>query len=77
MATKREALKKGCLVNAADDEPVFIIRAQDMVGPAAVRAWAEYARRAGTPEAKCKGAEQVAKDMELWRQKHGGGKVPD
>lgn len=76
MATKAEAMKRGCLVNAAPDEPVFILRAQDLVAPAAVRAWAEYARRAGTPEAKCKAAEKVAADMDAWRLVNGG-KVPD
>lgn len=50
MATKAEtiaaALKgEGCLGKAADDEPVFVLRAQDMHACSLVLQWAKWNRR--------------------------------
>lgn len=41
MGTKREELESttGCLAKAADDEPIFVLRAQDATAPMAVRNW--------------------------------------
>src|ERR1700730_449746 len=41
--TERELAAKGegCLGKAADDEPVFILRAQDIFAPDLVREWAD------------------------------------
>ena len=71
MATKAEEAKAGCWAKAADDEPVFVLRATDMMAPAAIRAWAAYAAAAGTPAAKVKRATDTAAEMEAWQQKHG------
>lgn len=45
MGTKSEELKaaaqgRGCLGRAADDEPLFVLRAQDKSAPYVVRHWA-------------------------------------
>jgi hypothetical protein len=41
MGTKKEELESttGCLAKAADDEPIFVLRAQDRLAPAAVYNW--------------------------------------
>lgn len=42
MGTKREELvnASGCLGKAHDDEPIFILRAHDLLAPFIVRQWA-------------------------------------
>lgn len=61
-----------------DDEPVFIIRAKDVNGPAVVRHWAE---RAANVEADPELVEKVfawADEMERYAaENYGGGKRPD
>lgn len=37
---KLEELKHGCMAKAADDELVFVLRAQDVFAPQVVEAWA-------------------------------------
>lgn len=79
MGTKAEETAPGatgCLAKAADDEPLFILRAKDMVAPGVVRVWVHYARASGTPEAKLSEALALAERMEQW-QKANGKKVPD
>lgn len=58
----------------AADEPVFVLRAQDITAPEAVEAWIAIARRAGAPAAKLEHAMLHAKAMRLWS---GTKKVPD
>ena len=42
MATKKEEMTYGsCFQAAGDDEPLFILRAQDLMAPALVRMWAD------------------------------------
>jgi hypothetical protein len=79
MGTKAEETAPGatgCLAKAGDDEPLFILRAKDMVAPGVVRVWAHYARGAGAPEEKVQEALAAADRMEQW-QKANGRKVPD
>jgi hypothetical protein len=58
------------------DEPVFLIRAQDRVGPAAVAEWARLAADAGAgPDIIQKAFAHVSLMM-AWQRKHGC-KVPD
>lgn len=66
MVTKAEAMMSGCLANADDDEPVFILRAQDKLAPALVRAWAALAAEHGCDIVKCQMAVETAEDMEDW-----------
>lgn len=82
MATKREELDHGCFARAADDEPLFVLRAQDRFAPTIVRLWVEAVANASLEadnekmEAKINEALRLAKDMERWQAKHGS-KVPD
>lgn len=52
-----------------DDEPVFLIRAQDSVGAEAVRQWAElYARKGGTRDLWERALEHAGR-MDAWPKK--------
>lgn len=78
MGTKREELEKmargeGCLGKAADDEPIFIIRAQDIVAAETVEFWAWKAQNYGTPRVKIGGALKLATEMRAWPNQ----KIPD
>jgi hypothetical protein len=75
-----EALRSGCgcLDRAALDEPVFILRAQDILAPKVVVRWAHLAEQAGSPHDKVRGALQVAKQMADWQANNQHRvKVPD
>lgn len=64
-----------CLNKAADDEPIFVLRANDEIAPQIVREWASLyrARKADagelTPERenKYREAMQLANQMEAWK----------
>lgn len=83
---KREELdlannEEGCLGKAADDEPVFILRAKDVLAPIAVRRWADMLEAASHPDDrprrdKAMEARKLARDMEAWSLANGG-KIPD
>ena len=72
--TKREGVTS--FEKAAEDEPVFVLRAQDMLAPEIVREWAYRAQCEGAPIAKCDEARAIANDMEQWQIAHRR-KVPD
>lgn len=57
---------EGCLGKAADDEPVFILRAQDSLAADLVERWAIGARAAGCPNDKVQEAMALAEDMRRW-----------
>lgn len=66
-----------CLNRAEDDEPLFVLRANDEIAPGLVRKWAEmYAKtksrqRDGMSKAqlaKLDEAMQLADEMDKWRQ---------
>lgn len=78
---------KGCLGKAADDEPVFILRAHDRLAPEIVEAWADKVDAAADalPQTvagrearlnKTSEARRLANDMRQWQLKNGS-KVPD
>lgn len=46
-------------------EPVFLLRAQDYIAPAAVRAWATLMEMEGDPEMVAE-ALRIADQMEAW-----------
>lgn len=52
-----------------EDEPVFLIRGQDIVGGAAVRAWADMAERVGASPDAVSSAREHATKMEAWPKK--------
>jgi hypothetical protein len=60
------AAGKGCLGKAADDEPVFILRAQDALAAELVELWAIRARSAGCPVDKVREAQDLADQMMRW-----------
>lgn len=70
MATK---LTDATLLKVGDDEPIFVLRAQDKVAPYIIRMWALHACQAGCPVAKCFEALEQADAMEKWPTR----KVPD
>ena len=79
MWTKRDALEKsGCLGNAADNEPVFILRGQDMLMPETLEAWASFVERAngGLSTEKSREARKFANEVRGWQQSHFH-KIPD
>lgn len=55
------------------DEPVFLVRGQDVAGAATVRAWADLAENAGAKPAIIIAAREHADKMDAWATK----KVPD
>ena len=58
---------RSCINKAADDEPVFVLRAKDPVAPFIVRAWA-LASGQSQPGDKIAEAENLAREMELWKR---------
>jgi TolA-binding protein len=64
----REALRANSSVeNVGKGEPVFTLRAQDMLAPEIVREWAFRAKRAGSPDEKVEDARRIADEMEDWQ----------
>lgn len=61
------------LSKVSDDEPIFVLRAQDKLAPMVVRYWAELAEAEGTPAEKVDEAVAHADVMEAWPTR----KVPD
>lgn len=76
MGLKAQELVDGCFAKAADDEPLFVLRARDVIAPDVVRYWAHEARQYGVPAAKIAEAVALADRMLEW-QKTRGSKVPD
>ena len=75
-----EALRCGCssIGRTELDEPVFILRAQDILAPRVVVRWAHLAEQAGTAQDKVRGALEVAKQMADWQANNPHRvKVPD
>lgn len=58
------------------DEPVFLLRAQDVTAPEVVRFWAERARQVGADESITDLADNWSFIMHEWQREHGV-KVPD
>jgi hypothetical protein len=74
MANKAQVLSM--LDKIADDEPMFLLRAQDMLAPEIVREWAYRAQCEGSPIEKCDEARSCANAQEQWQIAHRR-KVPD
>lgn len=67
----------GCLGRSQADEPVFVLCARDKAASMTVRDWASLAEKLGAKPEKTVEARAMADRMEEWRERHGGGKVPD
>jgi hypothetical protein len=70
MATKHTST---ALAKAADDEPIFVLRATDPYAADAVRHWAAKALWKGVPPAKVQEALDIADAMQAYHSK----KQPD
>lgn len=68
---ERELAKqgKGCLGKARPDEPVFILRAQDILAADLVDTWATQAQLLGCPWDKVREAKELAQAMREWPQR--------
>jgi len=76
------ATHESCLNRAHDDEPIFVLRANDIGAPDAVRRWAKwYGRRkrretgrlTTEQQAKMAEANDLAMDMQRWRRENRSG----
>lgn len=59
-----------------DNEPVFLIRGQDVVAPDVVEFWATKAHEAGVDSRMVEAARKHASRMRRWQAEHGS-KIPD
>jgi len=59
-----------CLLKAADDEPIWVLRGQDLCTPQTIRAWAAGANARGAPYAKVQEASRNADEIEQWQRDH-------
>lgn len=59
-----------------DDEPVFVLRAQDAAAVHAIEAWVEEASALGASEEKTVGGEEHRDAFLVWQETHAT-KVPD
>lgn len=71
MATKSEELADGCLSKVAEDEPVFVLRARDVLAAPTVMFWVWLARLGGVSGSKRAGAVSLYHQMRAWQYKHG------
>lgn len=62
-----------CFENASANEPIFVLRAQDLLAADTVRHWADAAEAAGVNAEKVLEARVIARVMEAWPHR----KVPD
>jgi len=71
------AVPTSCLNNAADDEPIFVLKSTDELAPGIVRAWAgqywvakihEHGELTQRQQAKYEEALALADQMDHWRQ---------
>lgn len=81
--TKAELINnpESCLNRAKDDEPVFLLRAQDMLAIQTVRDWANKLTQVQlslhqTASSKVNEAFEVANQMQVWASANGS-KYPD
>lgn len=76
MSTKKEGVP--CYDKAAEDEPLFVIRAQQKNAPEYVELWAHQAEVMGTGPEKVASARQVAQEMRQWQKANPDKvKIPD
>ncbi len=59
-----------------EDEPVFLLRAQDVTAPAVVEYWVIRARKAGASKNMLDAAKEQVEAMRKWQGEHGI-KIPD
>lgn len=57
----------GCLVGAAEDEPVFVLRAKDKLMPYAINYWCNTAKEMGLHADKVEDAADAGLEAVEWR----------
>lgn len=83
MATKQQVLEaaargEGCLGKAAPDEPVFVLRAQDILAVRAIAWWRDELHKRRGETQKVKDVDALLDEFDNWRSKNGMKvKVPD
>ena len=79
MTIKRYELAdpNSCLNRAADDEPIFVLRAKDPLAAKSVEDWAARAVLSGLHDDKAKAAYRFAQAMRAWRLEHFPGAPPE
>lgn len=71
MGTKANPSKYDCYAEAADDEPLFILRAKDPTAAILVRLWADMQGwKQGGDSYKTLEAKECADQMDKWRLEH-------
>lgn len=63
---EKAARGEGCLGKAHDDEPVFILRAQDSLAADLVELWSIRANSVGCTWDKVREAKELAEEMRNW-----------
>lgn len=66
-----------CLAKVGDDEPIFVLRAQDRLAPILVELWADLYFEHGGEEMKGCEALNLADAMRAWQKRTGRAKWPD
>ena len=67
------SLEKQRIQSIPDNEPLFVIRAQDCLSGRIVRVRADQAEQLGVTSRKVREARRIADDMDKWQPK----KLPD
>lgn len=62
--------KDRCLPKVRDDEPIFVLRGQDLVAPLAIEYWGVQARNHHSPNMKVEEAMQDAQNFRNWQAAH-------
>lgn len=72
---KRDELERedSCLNRAADDEPLFVLRARDLLAVDLVRVWVLRAHEKGVNPEKIREAREIAEQFAAWPDK----RLPD
>lgn len=78
MATKAEEIAdpNSTWNKVKDDEPVFILRAQDLLAPGTVCEWVANSRKRGVSSGKLREARNCVTAMMAWANRNGV-KLPD
>lgn len=72
MALKRDEIADSgsCLNRAADDEPIFVLRAKDPLAAKIVEEWSARSVLAGIHQDRAQAAFRFAQAMRAWRKQH-------
>ena len=69
LKNKELLLPTSCLNKAANTEPVFVLRANDIIAPMTIRHWVTMSEGHHDPD-KLQEALDMADDMETWQKEN-------